>query len=148
MMKKIITILSLIILTIGCKSPKYTAETKSDLSKLCVYEFPYTSKPIKIERDTIVINNVTIARDSIDCTDKDGIQYIEVKVPNDTIVITEIQTVDNPAQGFYILDLEFKNEKLEESVKEYKKYKNKYMRLWGLVLLIIAMWVINFIRRR
>jgi len=145
MMKKIITILSLLILTICCKSPKYTANTKADLSKLCVYEFPYTSKPIKIERDTIVINNVTIARDSIDCTDKHGIQYIEVEVPNDTIVITEVQTVDNPAQGFYILDLEFKNEKLEESNKEYK---NKYMRLWGLVLLLIAMWVINFIRRR
>ena len=144
-MKKIITILSLIILTIGCKSPKYTAETKSDLSKLCVYEFPYSSKPIKIERDTIVINNVTIKRDSIDCTDNHGIQYVEVKVPNDTIIVTEIQTVDNPAQGFYILDLEFKNEKLEESNKEYK---NKHMRLWGLVLLLIAMWVINFIRRR
>ena len=144
-MKQIITILSLLILTIGCKSPKYTANTKADLSKLCVYEFPYTSKPIKIDRDTIVISNVEIVRDSINCTDKDGIQYIEVKVPNDTIVITEIQTVDNPAQGFYILDLEFKNEKLEESNKEYK---NKYMRLWGLVLLIIAMWVINFIRRR
>lgn len=138
-------LLIIALLLVGCKSPKYTAKTKADLSKLCVYEFPYTSKPIKIERDTIVINNVTIARDSIDCTDKDGIQYVEVEVPNDTIVITEIQTVDNPAQRFYILDLEFKNEKLEESVKEYK---NKYMRLWGLVLLIIAIWVINFIRRR
>lgn len=144
-MKKIITILSLLILTIGCKSPKYTAKTKADLSKLCVYEFPYTSKPIKIERDTIIINNVTIARDSIDCTDKHGIQYIEVEVPADTIIVTEVKTVDNPAQGFYILDLEFKNEKLEESNKEHK---NKYIRLWGLVLLIIAMWVINFIRGR
>ena len=138
-------IIALLLSLVGCKSPKYTANTKADLSKLCVYEFPYTSKPIKIERDTIVINNVTIKRDSIDCTDKHGIQYIEVKVPNDTIVITEVQTVDNPAQGFYILDLEFKNEKLEESNKEYK---NKHMRLWGLVLLLIVMGVINFIRRR
>lgn len=141
-------IIALLLSLVGCKSPQFTAKTKADLSKLCVYEFPYTSKPIKVERDTIVINNVTIKRDSIDCTDKHGIQYVEVEVPADTIIVTEIQTVDNPAQGFYILDLEFQNEKLEESVKEYKKYKNKYMRLWGLVLLIIAMWVINFIRRR
>ena len=138
-------LLIIALLLVGCKSQKYTAKTKADLSKLCVYEFPYTSKPIKIERDTIVINNVTIARDSIDCTDKDGIQYIEVEVPADTVIVTEIQTVDNPAQGFYILDLEFKNEKLEESNKEYK---NKYMRLWGLVLIMIAMWIIGFIRRR
>lgn len=146
-MRKLI-IIALLLISVSCKSPQYTAESKAELSKLCVYEFPYSSKPIKIERDTVVLSNITIVRDSIDCTDKHGVQYIEVEVPADTIIVTEVQTVDNPAQGFYILDLEFRNEKLDESVKEYKKYKNKYMRLWGLVLLLIVMGVINFIRRR
>ena len=137
-------LLIIALLLVGCKSPKYTAETKSDLSKLCVYEFPYTSKPIKIERDTIVINNVTIARDSIDCTDKHGIQYIEIETPADTIKITETITVNNPAQSYYIQDLEFQNEKLEKSNKEYR---NKYMRVLALVMLLGAMVLINIFRR-
>ena len=111
-------ILLLAISLVGCKSPQYTAKTKADLSKLCVYEFPYNPLPIDVKRDTIIINNVIIKRDSIDCTDKQGSQYADVLVPADTITKTEPITVDNPAQSFYILELEHRKEVLQTDVRK------------------------------
>lgn len=138
-MKEIITILSLLILTIGCKSPKYTAKTKADLSKLCVYEFPYNPLPIDVKRDTTIIYNVIIKRDSIDCTDKQGIQYVDVLVPADTITITETITVDNPAQSFYILELEHRKEVLQTDLRKSLATRNK---LW--VLIVILAMVLTY----
>lgn len=132
----------ILIALVGCKSPKYTANTKAELSKLCVYEFPYSPKPIKIERDTIVLSNIQIVRDSIDCTDKEGVQYVEVKTPADTVRITEKIYLENEAERFYISSLELENEntkaKLEHAEKENKKLSKQGRRLFILLVLAIT----------
>ena len=128
---------------VGCKSPQFTAKTKSDLSKLCVYEFPYTPLPLKTERDTIVINNVVIKRDSIDCTDKIGIQYVEVEVPSDTVYINTTKFVKDSAQMVYILELEHKLEKSNEALKEAIKHRNWSV---GILLIMGGVLIYRFIK--
>lgn len=141
----------ILIALIGCKSPKYTANSKADLSKLCVYEFPYSSKPIKIERDTIVFNSVQIIRDSVDCTGKTGVQYVYIKTPADTVKITEKIYLENEAERFYIGSLELENEntkaKLKDAEKENKKLSKQGRRLFIFLVLAIAGMVYLIFKR-
>lgn len=122
---------------VGCKSPTYTAGTKSDLAKLCVYEFPASPIPLKTTRDTIVFTTIKHVRDSIDCTDKVGYQEVLSEVPCLEVEITETNTVQDASKDWYIKDLEFSLEKAENTtLKEIKAHRKTKYRMLGIILLL------------
>lgn len=146
--------LILLLALVGCKSPAYVAQTKSELAKLCVYEFPPSNVPIKVERDTITIHHTTIVRDSVDCTDKVGIQYIDRYLPSDTIKYYEKIYLPDASQDWYIKDLEFQLEKTNEHNKELladfksltKKYKRNITIGGFLLIILVAFGIYRFLK--
>lgn len=129
----------------GCKSPTYTADTKSELSKLCVYEFPYSPKPISTTIDTIVFNKIEHVRGYIDCTDLEGVQEVELEVPTISTEITETNVVQDASREWYIKDLEFNlekstqhNKELLSDIKKINKRHNKTVLLFYIALIILG----------
>lgn len=158
-------ILLLIISLFGCKSPQYTAKTKADLSKLCVYEFPPNFEPIKIESVTSRSKGYTIKLGTIDCTKRTGVVEVPVKCESDTIYIETTKYIKDSAQLVYILSLEAEKEAKQRELEHLKertkrdlkaleeKYKikskqdrNQKMRLYGVIILLAGILIYRVLK--
>lgn len=113
MMKEIITILSLLVLTIGCKSYEFKAQNKSELAKVCLAEFPPNYEPIDIRADTITIVKKEWIEVDCDTIGKKEVPHVcEVKTVVKTI------TVPDSRQTYLILNLEGKLELKRERISQ------------------------------
>lgn len=132
----------------SCNAPKFTAKTKTDLSKLCVYEFPYSHEPITQKIDTLVINNVIHKRIAVDC-DTIGIKEVDVVTEKDTVFITKTETVKDTTCLFYAQSLEAQNNNLtsnlDKAKTDYKQAKRRgnwlLLLVVGVGLLYVRLWL-------
>lgn len=107
MMKKILFSIMLVVL-VGCKSPQFTAKTKTELAKLCLAEFPFDSTPIETKIDTTYIKVKEFIE--VDC---DSIGKKKVEHECEVKTVTKTKVVQDSRQTYLIQNLEGKLE-LEE----------------------------------
>lgn len=124
-MKKILISILLLSL-IGCK-PTYKANTKSELARLCLNEFPMDIMPIETKTDTTYIKAKEFIE--VDC-DSIGKKQVEHECEVREIIRTE--TVQDSRQTYLINHLEGKLEleelhkkQLEEQYKDNLSNKDK-----------------------
>ena len=101
MMARIIIIsLLLLSLLIGCKST-YKANTKSELARLCLAEFPLDNVPIETKTDTITVTKTEWLEVDCDTIGKKQIEHeCEVKT------VTKTKVVQDSRQTYLIQNLE------------------------------------------
>lgn len=101
---------------VGCKSPQFTANSKSELAKLCLAEFPFDSTPIETKIDTTYIKVKEFIE--VDC---DSIGKKKVEHECEVRTITETITVPDSRQSYLILFLEGKLELEQLNTKQLER---------------------------
>lgn len=134
----------LIALLVSCKTYEYKVEDKSNLAKLCVYEFPIVDIELpEPKTDTIIKHHTRVVVDSVDCRESNKIEYVYRTIPNDTVYITKTEYRVDPmanARMQLIADLERQNNylkhDLEKANKERKQARSRSN--WLLFFLILS----------
>ena len=105
----------ILIVLIGCKST-YKANTKSELAKLCLAEFPINNEPIDTKIDTITITKTEWLEVDCDTIGKKVIPHeCEVKTVTKTI------TIPDSRQTYIIQNLEGQIELLNLNAKNTER---------------------------
>ena len=154
-------IIALLLSLVGCKSYEYKAQNKSELSKLCLYNFPFDNTPDRIEVDTIYKDVEKIIEVEVDC-DTIGKKKVDVPIKEVERVINNTEYKKDPACLYYAQSLEAQidalNERLiekdkahEEQIKTLQKSHKKELKqsliyrniLLALILLVGARFLIR-----